>query len=343
MLAILIALSMVPAASAQRQSSPAVPAPLKYTIAVFRFANQTYQPELNYLENGVRDVIAQTLALHPQVEVVDPLRVDRAIRRHGANPRRPIPYGQAATIAKEVGADRAISGSFFQRGSGIRLWTEMVFIENLSYQWPIEKVLEDASQVADAALDSARQLLAFLPVDPEEVRPSFVVGSKARIEVSSTSPSVALELAGPADGTSLALLGYRIVSGKTIGQVEWDPAARRLIVQTAEGTANPNWTISLSAVVDCPEPNLRLALTATPGTRVELKVYNENLLGEPRLAKAFKLETDTPRADVLVSADALRRDGPLFVLARQFGPEEGSLPLMSPAIAGPAEPPQAGQ
>ena len=69
----LLLLVVAPGALAQDGTASDASSELRYTVAVFLFANQTYDESLGTLEAGLRDIIAQTMALHPQVDVVDPL------------------------------------------------------------------------------------------------------------------------------------------------------------------------------------------------------------------------------------------------------------------------------
>jgi len=303
------------------------PEPGHFTVAVFRFANQTYHPELQALEAGIADIIAQTLDLHPQIEVVDSQRLDRAIRRHGLNPARPVPYGEAAAIAGELDADRAISGTLTQFNAEVRVEPQMVLLSDTGYEWTPSRTLTQAADPVPIAVELARELMSRLPVDPEVVEARFLVGSHVTIEVSSTAAELGLRLANGPDEAHVWLRSYKITEGKTLGRVEWDPDSGALLIAAAEGTSNPNWTVRFDAVVTCSAPELRLGLAGSAGSETELKITNESIRGESRLVKSFKMGRDTPRADVLVSADQLMRDSPVYLLATPFGPADGSIPL----------------
>ncbi len=298
----------------------------EFTIAVFLMANQTYDEAADLLEAGVRDIVAQTIATHPKVALVDPLRLDRAIRRHGYNPRRPIPYGEAARIAKELECDRAVSGSVFQSANGMRIELQMAYIPDMTTSWIYWETVQDMAGVVDAGVMLSRLLLQALPANPDEVSPTFLTGSHLKIKLASTAERVTLALA-EGETAALHLQSYRVLSGKTLATVAWDPATGVLTVATAEGTTKPDWSIELDAVLVGGEEQVRLALLGSPGARIEADIVNENLFGEPRQVKSIALETDTPRADVLVSGEAIRHGGPVYVLERPFGPAEGSLPL----------------
>ena len=303
------------------------PEPAHFTVAVFRFANQTYRPELQPLEAGMSDVVAQMMGLHPQIEVVDAQRLDRAIRRHGLNPARPVPYGEAAKIAGELDADRAISGTLTQFNAEVRVEPQMVLLSDIGYEWtPSLTLTKDTDPVA-VAVELARELMSRLPVDPEVVEAQFLVGSHVTIEVSSSAAELGVRLANGPDEAHVWLRNYKITEGKTLGRIEWDPASGALLIATAEGTSDPKWTVRFDAVVTCSASDLRLGLAGSAGSETELKITNENIRGESRLVKSFKMGRDTPRADVLVGADQLMRDSPVYLLATQFGPADGSIPL----------------
>jgi hypothetical protein len=327
---------MAGGAAAQDEADPAARGELTYTVAVFLFANQTYDDSLAPLEAGFRDMVRQTMALHPQVEVIDPLRLDRAVRRNGYNPHRPIPYREAARIALELEADRAISGMITQRNQQISVEGQMVFLEDTDYQWPAPVALTETVGPVDAGITMAKEFLSRLPVNQELVDPTFLVGSHLTIEIASTAPEVALRLVSAPEDADVIYRGFKIIAGKTLDEVAWDPATRTVFIRTAAGTTSPDWVVELDAVVASPAETLRFALGATPGTTTDLEITNENLLGEPRVAKTFSMGEDTPRSDVLVSGDAVRRDGPVYRLALPFGALEGSLPFHQAAEPAPA-------
>lgn len=334
---------VAPGALAQDGTASDASPELRYTVAVFLFANQTYDGSLGTLEAGLRDIIAQTMALHPQVDVVDPLRVDRAIRRNGYNPHRPIPYRDAARIAEEeLEADRAVVGMITQRNEEILVEGQMVFLQDKRYQWAMQRSLTPIPDPVEAGVFLAKEFLSRLPVDQELVAPTFVVGSHLTIKLSSNSPEVALRLIGAPEDADLSVRGYKVIAGKTLGSVTWDASARTVLISTAPDTTSPDWVVELDAVVTSASETVRLALGATPGATAALEITNQNLLGEPRIAKTFSMGPDTPRSDILVSGEAIRRDAPVYLLALPFGPLEGSLPLREAEAPEPEEPEASG-
>lgn len=338
----LLLLVVAPGALAQDGTASDASSELRYTVAVFLFANQTYDESLGTLEAGLRDIIAQTMALHPQVDVVDPLRVDRAIRRNGYNPHRPIPYREAARIAEELEADRAVVGMITQRNEDILVEGQMVFLQDKRYQWAMQRSLTLMPDPVEAGVFLAKEFLSRLPVDQELVVPTFVVGSHLTIKLSSNSPEVALRLLGAPEDADMSVRGYKVIAGKTLGSVTWDTSTRTVLISTAPDTTSPDWVVELDAVVTSASETVRFALGATPGATAALEITNQNLLGEPRIAKTFSMGPDTPRSDILVSGEAIRRDAPVYLLALPFGPLEGSLPLREAEAQEPAEPEASG-
>lgn len=320
------------------ETAPATPEqPERFSVAVFLFADQTYLESMAVFEAGFRDIIAQTLAMHPRMDVVAPDRLDRAIRRAGFNPARPIPYGAAYRIAKELGASRAISGSMVQFPTGVRVEAQMVFIEDPKYQWTAQRMIApDPPEAQLAAVELAREFLAAFPIEAAPIEPVFWVGSHVRVRLKSDSERATLTLVSPPEEAQWSLGGYRVLAGKTLGEVAWDPERRQVTVATAPGTTAPDWSVELDGVLSGSAAQLRFSVVATPGARVEVEVTNENLLGQPRTVKSYKMEIDTPSADVLVDGDAIRKDGPLYILSRAFAPYGDSVPLVTSAPAAPA-------
>lgn len=311
---------------------------LRYLIAVFLFADQTYDDAVAPLEGGFRDIIRQTMGLHPQVDVVDPLRVDRAVRRSGYNPSRPVPYRVCARIAEELGADRAVVGMIVQRNEELLVEGQMVFLQDKRYQWTLLRSLSAAPDPVEVGVALAKEFLGKLPVDPEVVNPTFVVGSHLTIRISSKAREVALRLVGAPEAGDITYRGYKVIAGKTLGQVSYDPPTRTVCISVAADTTAPEWVVELDAVITSPADAVRFALGATPGSTTQIEMVNENLLGEPRIVKTFSMGPDTPRSDILASGEAIRRDGPVYLLALPFGPTEGSIPLRGGEATVPGEP-----
>jgi TolB-like protein len=321
------------AASAVAQEE-AQPAPERYSVAVFLFADQTYHGAMGSLEAGLRDIISQTLALQPRLDVVDPERLDRAIRRAGSNPTRPIPYGQALRIASDLGVSRSVSGSLTEIGGGVRIEVQMVYVADPSYVWTISRTVPpDTSEAEAAGVDLAREMMRLCPVDDSAIAPKFWLGARAHIRVRSNSDRVGLALVTPPEEARLDLASFRVTQGKTLGTVAWDSEHERLAAATASGTARADWEIELSGVMSGPASQLRFSVQASPGATVEIEVFNDNLLGQSRSVKSYRMAADTPSADLLVDGDALRKDGPLYVVKRDFGALEGSIALCAPATS----------
>lgn len=309
------------------------PAPEETTeragIAVFRFANQTYDEALDRFEGGMRDIVAQTLSQHPGLAAVTPDKLDEAIRKAGWNPRRTIPYGAALRIAKELGARYAVSGTLTSVAGGTRAEAQLVLVDDPSFVWTPQRTgPPDAAELEATAVWFAREVLEDVGLDATTVSPSFWVGSWTTIRLKTDAPDVTLRLAGPAEEASWKLRDWRITGGTSLSQAKWDEAGSEV---TLLATAPGEWEVELGGVLSGSATQLRFAIAAAVGSTVELEFTNRNVVGQPRSAKTYRMAIDTPRADVLVDAEGLWRDGPLWVLALPFERDTEGLPV-APAV-----------
>ncbi|MFY9532200.1 MAG: protein kinase [Candidatus Acidiferrales bacterium] len=95
------------------------PAPPK-ALAVVAIENLTQDPSLEWMGNGVVELLTTDLAQAKQLDVISSERVRGLIRRHVKGDAR-LPADEARDVAQEAHADWFLSGALLKVGAGLRL------------------------------------------------------------------------------------------------------------------------------------------------------------------------------------------------------------------------------
>jgi len=322
-------------------TEPTLPEPQGPRMAVFPFGNLTVSKETGYLELGFRELLQGLMEDNTGLDVVTMKGVDRAIRRHGFNPVSYIPLTELADIAKELGCDYVVGGFFYNlqteyclRGVLLRFTQgEKPFL------WPVDALFTGATDAEGAARRFCDQIVALVSAQATQQACTFWFGQRVKLRVTSDADRVLISLADP---TAVAMSGlrYRVIEGRQVSEVSVTPSREGGSGQIAVANTHPEGTrrrgvVDIWTIMDTASPQLALRVDRAGEGTVLLEVYNENRPEEPRLVKSLQMEAWTTSSQFVVDFDPLRRDGPAFVVARPFAPEEGSVPLAS-AQAAPA-------
>jgi len=89
-------------------------------LAVIEIENLSQDASLNWLGNGVVDLLTTDLAQAKGIDVISTERIRGLVGRE-VKPGESLPAGQAQQVAKEARADVFVSGAFMKLGQGIRL------------------------------------------------------------------------------------------------------------------------------------------------------------------------------------------------------------------------------
>jgi eukaryotic-like serine/threonine-protein kinase len=89
-------------------------------LAVIEIENLSQDPSLNWLGNGIVDLLTTDLAQAKGLDVISTERIRGLIGRE-VKPGESLPAGQAQQVAKEAGADVFVSGGLLKIGQGYRL------------------------------------------------------------------------------------------------------------------------------------------------------------------------------------------------------------------------------
>jgi len=89
-------------------------------LAIIEIENLSQDPSLNWLGNGVVDLLTTDLAQAKGLDVISTERIRGLIGRE-VKPGESLPASQAQRVAKEAGADVFVSGAVLKIGQGLRL------------------------------------------------------------------------------------------------------------------------------------------------------------------------------------------------------------------------------
>jgi eukaryotic-like serine/threonine-protein kinase len=90
------------------------------TLAVIEIENLSQDPSLNWLSNGLVDLLATDLAQAKSLDVISTERIRGLIRRQVKGDES-LPPGEAQRVAREAHADRFVSGAVMKVGQGFHL------------------------------------------------------------------------------------------------------------------------------------------------------------------------------------------------------------------------------
>ena len=93
---------------------------VRKTVAVIEIENHSQDPALNWLGDGVVDLLTTDLAQASNLEIISSERVRDLIARQ-VKPGHALAASQAQNVAQKAGADIFISGGVLKMGQGLRL------------------------------------------------------------------------------------------------------------------------------------------------------------------------------------------------------------------------------
>lgn len=117
-LALLVLISILYWRPWARRSMPA--ANVRKALAVIEIENHSQDPSLNWLGDGVVDLLTTDLAQASSLDTISSERVRDLIGRE-VKPGQALAAGQAQDVAQKAGADVFISGGILKMGKGLRL------------------------------------------------------------------------------------------------------------------------------------------------------------------------------------------------------------------------------
>ena len=117
-LALLVLISLLYWRPWARRSTPATN--VRKAVAVIEIENHSQDPSLNWLGDGVVDLLTTDLAQASNLDIISSERVRDLIGRE-VKPGQALAAGQAQAVAQKAGADLFISGGILKMGQGLRL------------------------------------------------------------------------------------------------------------------------------------------------------------------------------------------------------------------------------
>lgn len=90
--------------------------------AIIRFENRSGKPEMDWLRDGLADMLATSLSASPHITVITPQQLERALRR---SPIAPVRLEDALSAARQSGARAIVMGAFASLGDTVRLDTQI--------------------------------------------------------------------------------------------------------------------------------------------------------------------------------------------------------------------------
>ena len=93
---------------------------VRKTVAVIEIENHSQDPALNWLGDGVVDLLTTDLAQASNLDIISSERVRDLIARQ-VKPGQALAPSQAQAVAQKAGADLFISGGLLKMGQGLRL------------------------------------------------------------------------------------------------------------------------------------------------------------------------------------------------------------------------------
>jgi DNA-binding winged helix-turn-helix (wHTH) protein/TolB-like protein len=89
-------------------------------VAVIEIANHSHDPSLDWLGDGVADLLTTDLAQARGLDVISSERI-RSLMARELKPGQSLPASQAQGVARRAGADVFVSGGILNMGQGFRL------------------------------------------------------------------------------------------------------------------------------------------------------------------------------------------------------------------------------
>lgn len=96
-----------------------------YPVLVLQFENQTQTSELDWLREGLSDMVIADLSRSPHINVLSRQQVTNLAARAGWNQKAPLPLEDALKIAKRARARILLLGSFAKLGDKIRVTVQI--------------------------------------------------------------------------------------------------------------------------------------------------------------------------------------------------------------------------
>lgn len=270
------------------------PAAPELALAVLPFGNQTGDPALDWVDNGVPELLTAQLAEQPSLRVIDSLRAQRALRDLNLAADGPAP-GELRLLAELLGADRLVTGRV--RGAAAALDISLRLIDPATGE--VARHFEfrggTVGRMPEMTHDLARQIAQALDQDAPAAEPAQLRGDPEALRLYSTG----LDRLLTGDSVSALPLLERAV------QLDPGFAAGWLRLSGAY-EALGHYEAALEAAREA------IAQAAAPRSRIALEAR----------ARAAALEGEFARAEELLSAlvaayprDTLAR----MALARSFG------------------------
>ncbi len=142
---------------------------VRKAVAVIEIENHSQDPSLNWLGDGVVDLLTTDMAQAGNLDIISSERVRDLIGRE-VKPGQALAAGQAQAVARMAGADLFISGGFLKMGQGLRL--DLRVQDTASGKVLLsEKVEGDSPQAVFSMVDETTDRIV-ARLSPGEPRPS---------------------------------------------------------------------------------------------------------------------------------------------------------------------------
>ncbi|HSK71813.1 MAG TPA: tetratricopeptide repeat protein [Pyrinomonadaceae bacterium] len=119
----------------------------KKTLAVMYFENQSGNSELEWLREGLADMLTTNLSRSPKLTILSRQQLHLLLERNNFQPGDEISFENALEIARKSRAENFITGSFSKAGEKIRVDVQLHNTQNGSFLAAESLVVESGGQI----------------------------------------------------------------------------------------------------------------------------------------------------------------------------------------------------
>lgn len=158
----------------QNAAEPALPQIAgKKSLAVMYFENQTGSEELDWMREGLADMLITNLSRSSKINVLSRQQFHLLLEKHGFHPNSKISFEQTINIARKSRAESFITGSFVKINETIRIDVQLHNTNNGTLLATESLIAERAEQILTEIDLLSLKLAGYLGADEPENQTTF--------------------------------------------------------------------------------------------------------------------------------------------------------------------------
>ncbi len=145
----------------------------KKSLAVMYFENQTGGAELDWMREGLADMLITNLSRSNKISVLSRQQFHLLLEKNGFQPNNEIPFEQTINIARKSRAESFITGSFVKINEKIRIDVQLHDTNNGALLATESLIVERAEQILTEIDLLSLKLVKYLGADEPENQTNF--------------------------------------------------------------------------------------------------------------------------------------------------------------------------